>query len=310
MSSRVGLVGCGRWGSLILRDLRSLGCEVPVVARSPESRERAADGGAAEIVESIGALAGVAGVVVATPEDSHAAVNAAALELGVPVFSEKPLTVDPSSAAELAASAPDRLFCMDKWRYHPGVEALGELARSGELGEPLGLRCRRLGWGNAHPTSDTTWHLAPHDLSIALEIFGALPEPRFAVFEGPAADPRGISGVLGERPLVEIEVSAARHVRERSVQLDCSDGVAWLPDPMAEAIGVARSSAIGDEPELRPISTEMPLLRELQAFVTHLEGGPPPRSSAAEAAAIVAALGELRVLAGLPRASAEAGLDR
>ena len=33
----VGLVGCGNWGRHILRDLVSLGCEVPVVARSPES---------------------------------------------------------------------------------------------------------------------------------------------------------------------------------------------------------------------------------------------------------------------------------
>ncbi len=307
MSSRVGLVGCGRWGHLILRDLRSLGCEVAVVARSPESRERAAGGAAAEIVDAVAGLSGVDGVVVATPEDSHAAVNRAALELGVPVFCEKPLTVDPASAAELAALAPDRLFCMDKWRYHPGIEALGELARSGELGEPLGLRCRRLGWGNAHPTSDTSWHLAPHDLSIALEILGPLPAPRFAIFEGPASAPRGLSGVLGERPLIEIEVSASRHVRDRSVQLDCSDGVAWLPEPMAAAISIARSGSIGDEPELRPISDEMPLLRELQAFVTHLEGGPAPRSSAAEAAETVAVLGELRVLAGLPRASAEVG---
>ena len=173
----------------------------------------------------------------------------------------------------------------------PGVEALGELARSGELGEPLGLRCRRLGWGNAHPTSDTSWHLAPHDLSIALEILGPLPAPRFAIFEGPASAPRGLSGVLGERPLIEIEVSASRHVRDRSVQLDCSDGVAWLPEPMAAAISIARSGSIGDEPELRPISDEMPLLRELRRSSTHLEGGPAPRSSAAEAAETIAVLG-------------------
>jgi Trk K+ transport system NAD-binding subunit len=34
----VGLVGCGRWGRHILRDLVALGCEVHVVARSEESR--------------------------------------------------------------------------------------------------------------------------------------------------------------------------------------------------------------------------------------------------------------------------------
>ena len=42
----VGLVGCGNWGRHILRDLVSLGCEVPVVVRSQESKARAREGGA------------------------------------------------------------------------------------------------------------------------------------------------------------------------------------------------------------------------------------------------------------------------
>ena len=45
---RVALVGCGRWGRHILRDLIALGCEVPVVARSEASVERAREGGAAD----------------------------------------------------------------------------------------------------------------------------------------------------------------------------------------------------------------------------------------------------------------------
>ncbi|HEY3492094.1 MAG TPA: hypothetical protein VGK43_04020, partial [Solirubrobacterales bacterium] len=55
-SPRVGLAGCGRWGRHILRDLRDLGCEVPVVARSEASRERAAEGGATEIVAEMADL--------------------------------------------------------------------------------------------------------------------------------------------------------------------------------------------------------------------------------------------------------------
>jgi len=42
-----------------------------------------------------------------------------------------------------------------------------------------------------------------------------------------------------------------------------------------------------DAVERRPISGEMPLLAELRAFVEHLRGGPPPRSSAADAVKIV-----------------------
>src|SRR5215204_4264575 len=112
---RVALVGCGRWGRHILRDLLSLGCEVPVLARSQASIERAREGGATKIVADVASLEGIDGVVVATPTATHAEVVEEALGLGVPMFVEKPLTADVEFARRLAAAAPDRLFVMDKW---------------------------------------------------------------------------------------------------------------------------------------------------------------------------------------------------
>jgi hypothetical protein len=43
----------------------------------------------------------------------------------------------------------------------------------------------------------------------------------------------------------------------------------------------------------------MPLLVELRAFVGYLEGGPPPRSLAAEGVRIVEVIEQLRRLAGI-----------
>src|SRR6476659_6353014 len=106
----VGLVGCGRWGKHILRDLRSLECDVLVVARSDESVARARAGSAHAILESVAELRGVEGVVVASSTETHASVIDEALALGVPVFVEKPLCTDPSEAQRLAAAAPERLF--------------------------------------------------------------------------------------------------------------------------------------------------------------------------------------------------------
>jgi len=303
---RVGLVGCGNWGRHILRDLRELGCEVEVVARSEESSARAREGGAARIVGAVDELRDPAGIVVATPDATHAAVLGPALAHGVPVFCEKPLTVDPASACRFAETGGERLFVMHKWRDHPGIEALRDLTRAEELGALVGIQCRRVGWGMAHPESDATWHIATHDLSIALEILGALPEPRAAVAERVGERPIGITGFLGDDPWVAIEASSARHERRRQVQLFFTDGVAWLPEPYADAIAVARADKIGEDPEWRPISTELPLMRQLRAFVAHLDGGPAPGTSAADAARIVAALGRLRELAGLPAGAPEA----
>ena len=298
---QIGLVGCGEWGRHILRDLRSPGAEVEVVARSEESRERARQGGATRIVPALEEMGIVDGVVIATPSSTHAALIHQVLARDVPIFTEKPMTVDPQEADNLAAAAPERLFVMHKWRYHPGVEKLGELARSGDIGDVGLLHCVRVGWGNPHDDVDVFWHLAPHDLSIILEILGELPPAAAAV--GGLVDARDgtMIGMLGSKASAVIEISGLRTDRSRQVRLYGSLGTAVLDGPYATSVRVEQQ--VGDSGvkavEL-PISSEFPLLGELRAFVGHLRGGPPPRSSAAESAVLLRRLAELRALAGIP----------
>lgn len=291
----VALVGCGRWGQHILRDLIDLGCAVVVADPSDAARAHAAAAGAA-VTRDAQELPAVAGLVIATPTATHAAVLETLLPRGVPIFCEKPLTADGRSAAALAAGAGERLFVMDKWRYHPGVELLRDLARSGALGPVRGLRTTRVGWDNQHLDVDAIWILAPHDLSIAHEILGELPTPRTAVGERINGCAVGLLAVLGGDPWLTIDVSVAPGERRREVRLSCRDGVAVLPDAYSDHVEILRPHAA---PERCPLSSEMPLRRELRAFLAHLDGGPPPKASAADGAAIVHTLERLRGMAGL-----------
>jgi len=300
----VGLVGCGRWGRNILRDLADLGCEVFVVARSEASRLRAREGGAAAVYGGWEDLPPIEGVVVATTSSSHAQVVEGLIARNVPIFVEKPMTVDAASAARLARQAAGRLFVMHKWRYHPGVEKLAEFARTEMLGPVIGLQTQRIGWSSIDRAEDPIWYLTPHDLSICLEVLGPVPAPRAAVVEFVGVRPVGMRALLGEAPWFTFEVSARRADWGRTVRLIGREGTAVLADPYADHVQLIRGNAWRGqdppEPEKVSISTEPPLRRELQAFLGHLEGGPPPRSSAAEGASEAATIEGLRRLAGLP----------
>lgn len=295
----VGLVGCGSWGRHILRDLVALGCEVPVVARSEDSMSRAEEGGASAIVADVGSLPALDGVVVATTTSTHAAVVEKLLELDVPIFCEKPLTDDPAAAARLVEKAPDRLFVMDKWRYHPGVLELAAIARERRLGRVAGITTVRIGWGNPHDDVDPVWVLAPHDLSISLEVMGSVPRPESALAQTLNGQIVRLSAFLGGAGWWHaFEVSARSPERTRRIELHCDEGVAVLAGGWDEHVSVFREGADGPEETRIETPGELPLLAELRVFVAHLAGGPAPKSSAAEGAAIVAALAELRRLAG------------
>lgn len=297
----IGLVGCGRWGKLILRDLKTLGCGVAVVAVAEASRKNAEQAGADTIVGDLASLPDAAGYIVASPTVTHAAVIEALLERGRPIFTEKPMTSDLDAAKILAVRGEGRLFVMDKWRYHPGVEKLAEIARSGSLGRVTGLDTRRLGWGNPHDDVDSIWILAPHDLSMAIEILGRIPTPRSAVVTRWKGEISGMKALLRDEEIWHaLEVSSSHPVSRRSARLECEDGIAILSDSYETRIEVYRRGWHPDQPvESIPISNAMPLLRELEAFIAFIGGGPPPRSSAADGLAGVEAIHQLRLLAGI-----------
>ncbi len=97
-----------------------------------------------------------------------------------------------------------------------------------------------------------------------------------------------------------IDVSSRAGEFRRTVRVVYDSAVAVLRDGYAESIKVLITHP-GYEPtnESIAISDAMPLLLELDDFVKHLEGRPPPRSSAAIGALIVERIEELRALAGI-----------
>lgn len=285
---RVALVGCGSWGKHILRDLRILGCEVPVVAISAESMERARKGGADMIVSAIPDLPPVDGYVVAVPTSLHAETIQALLPANRPIFCEKPMTADVQSARKIVEQGGDRLYVMDKWRYHPGIERLAEYARGGELGKLIGIDTVRQGWGNPHDDVNPVWVLAPHDLSIILEIGGELPPLVSSVADQADGNVFGLRAHLQGSFWATIDVGTRSPTRRRVVTVHFEQAVVVLPEGVTDHLLLARNPVdpnSGGEVKVEKemISTEFPLLRELRRFVEHITHGAALRTTADEA---------------------------
>jgi predicted dehydrogenase len=139
----------------------------------------------------------------------------------------------------------------------------------------------------------------PHDLAIGLEILGELPPAAAAVAEVTGGWPSGMHALLGERPWLSISHSANAPEHRRHTRLCGEAGSAWLAGGFEDHIVVTRGHPGDASLERRAIGADWPLIRELRSFVEYLNGGPPPRSSAAEGAAIVRRTADLREVAGL-----------
>jgi len=214
MSLRIGLFGCGRWGRLILRDLLSLGAEVQVTCRSEATAAQARGAGAREAGPDRPDPATTDAYVVATPTATHAVVLEGLVSTGRPIYVEKPMTADTDSARRLADAAPSTLFVMDKWRYHPAIEAMRRLVADGSIGQVLAIKTSRWQWSSPHLDVSPLWILAPHDLSIALHVLGRIPPLRHAFAMVPGRPELGLCAVLADddaQVTIDIGVAAPEH---------------------------------------------------------------------------------------------------
>ncbi|HZS01071.1 MAG TPA: Gfo/Idh/MocA family oxidoreductase, partial [Chloroflexota bacterium] len=181
--TRIGVVGAGYWGPKLIRNFAAL-LEAELVAVCDLDPSRLQEVGKqypdVQLTTDYAALlAGpAAAVAIATPVNTHYTLVKQALLAGKHVLVEKPLTARVREAAELVALAEERglmLMVGHTFLFEPAVEALRDLVRRGELGDIWNVTMRRLNLGLFRPDVNVLWDLAPHDLSILLEVLGRPP---------------------------------------------------------------------------------------------------------------------------------------
>jgi len=180
---RVAVFGAGYWGKNLVRNFHSLGalrwvCDprAEVLAATAEAYPQVR---VTPSFKDVLADEEVAGVVIATPAETHHALARAALEADRDVLVEKPLALCEEDGEDLVRLAETRERVLQVGHildYHPAVEALLNLVRNGELGRVQYVYSNRLNLGKVRREENILWSFAPHDISLITAIVGAQPE--------------------------------------------------------------------------------------------------------------------------------------
>lgn len=179
---RVGVIGCGYWGSKHVRALLSLESVAKVAVIEPNAERSDAITRTFPGVESYpsldAALPHIDAVVIATPPSTHAPLALQAIAAGKHVMVEKPLSVttaDGRAMVDAARAAGVTLMVGHTFEYHAAVWSLRDLVQNGELGDIYYLDTARLNLGLYQHDVNVLFDLAPHDISILNYVLGHQP---------------------------------------------------------------------------------------------------------------------------------------
>jgi len=180
----VGVVGCGYWGPLLVRNFKSLAdCNLKAVCDVSEARLKHLKG----LYPDVECLTdyqrflhdlGLDAIVIATPVKYHHPLAKASLLAGKHTFIEKPMALSSAECEELieiAASKGAILMVDHTFLYSSPVRKIVEIVEAGDIGDIRYINSRRLNLGLFAKDINVAWDLAPHDISIILHILGEFP---------------------------------------------------------------------------------------------------------------------------------------
>jgi predicted dehydrogenase len=180
---RIGVVGCGYWGSKHVRVLSGLPHveQVAVIDPRPDRRNDLVRTfpSAMAFATLEEALPHIDGVVIATPPSSHVGLGLKAIRSGKHLLVEKPLATSLADAYALnaeAAAAGVVLMVGHTFEHNAAVWALRDYIRQDVLGRIFYLDSARLNLGLYQSDVNVIWDLAPHDVSIFNFLLGTAPD--------------------------------------------------------------------------------------------------------------------------------------
>lgn len=307
-----GQVGLGYWGKNILRNLADMPDADLVLACDAQEevvgsfQQTYPDLQFTTSYDELLTNDRIEAVFIATETSEHYKMAAAALRAGKHVFVEKPMARTTAQAAdlvELSEQYDRRLMVGHLLLYHPAFRHVERRIHSGELGDIYYLYSMRVNLGIVRQTENAYESLAPHDLSVALELLNSSPravsaqgqsylqngiedvvfstvhfeDGRMAHLHTSWLDPhkiRKVTVVGSEKMAVIDDMETAEKVRiyDKSIELPGDNPPAYKS--FAEAMAIRTGDV-----HIPRIEMEEPLRLECQHFLDCVRTGEEPRTN-------------------------------
>jgi len=308
-SPKIAVLGCGYWGKNLVRNFQALGAVAAVVDPSAAGRatakQLAPDAVIHEDFDAVLKDPAIAGVVIATPAETHADLVGRALTAGKDVLCEKPLALryeDARHVHELAVKHGRILMVGHILEYHPAIAKLQELIRDEKLGKIRYIYSNRVNLGKVRREENILWSFAPHDLAVILRLLGAMPFQVSA--SGGAYVQANIADVTVTQLLFDNGVAAHVFVswlnpfKEQRLVVIGSKKMATFDDIRRELVLHDQQVDVKDgepvpvkgEGVTVPYAPDEPLRLECQAFLDAIASRKPPLTDSASALRVLRVL--------------------
>lgn len=243
----VGLVGVGRWGLNFVRALQ----RHPRLrlARVVDRRGILSDALIPDRCQTVSHFSDlldpsvVQAIIIATSPRSHVPMALSAIEQGVPVLVEKPLSLSLNEAENLAVASKGQAVPVLVDLIHlfaPAYQALRAGVRSSKA-KIVRVECEGGSMGPFRADYGSLWDYGPHDLAMVFDLVQGYPvRKRLIRLEGPSSrQPKD-----GQSYRVELEFADGIHAsilggnnfsqKKRYLLVELEDGVRWIYDDLEQ----------------------------------------------------------------------------
>lgn len=307
----VAVIGAGRWGRNLVRNLAELGALRCVADKAAEARAALEPLGLDLLHDHSAAIRSSArAVAIATPSPSHFAIACEALSAGKDVFVEKPMALCASEAlalVELARRQQRVLMVGHLVLFQPAVAWLRDAIARGLIGRLLRLHHERLQFGRARATENALWNLGVHDVAVALDLARERPVrvQCHGLSDAPGAPADDVRLELAFPGDLTVHVHASWRWPERRRRLTAIGTEGMLVyDELEQTVTlhrkrIARAATVATDDDLscHDEGAEVvfrgegePVRRELEHFLECVRLRTEPRASGAEGLAVVEVL--------------------